>query len=82
MIDEVILVGGSSKIPLVQEKMKEIFGEKVKYSQEPMLDVTKGAAIVAQRIGSEDLTSEISVEEIKKNFHFDEISIPFLMMYM
>ena len=74
MIDEAILVGGSSKIPLVQQKMKELFGDKVRYSQEPMLDVTKGAAIVAQRIGSEDLTSEISVDEIKKNFHFDEIS--------
>ena len=74
MIDEVILVGGSSKIPLVRKRMKDIFADRVKVSAEPMLDITKGAAIVSQRLGAEDLTSEISTEEIRNKYNFDEIS--------
>lgn len=51
-IDEVLLVGGSSKIPLVSSKLKDIFGNKVKFSDDVDMCVCKGAALeAANQIG-------------------------------
>ncbi|MBR8832280.1 MAG: Chaperone protein DnaK [Chroococcopsis gigantea SAG 12.99] len=48
MIDIILLVGGSSQIPLVQEKVKAVFGaERVVVHPRPMYAVAEGAAIVA-----------------------------------
>ena len=48
MIDVVLLVGGSSQIPLVQRKVKEAFGtDKVVVHPRPMYAVAEGAAITA-----------------------------------
>ncbi|MGK7957800.1 MAG: Hsp70 family protein [Crocosphaera sp.] len=48
LIDMVLLVGGSSQIPLVQSKIKEVFGtDKVVVHPRPMYAVAGGAAIVA-----------------------------------
>lgn len=44
-IDEVILVGGSSRIPKVQEKVKEIFGQEPHKGVNPDEVVAVGAAI-------------------------------------
>jgi molecular chaperone DnaK len=51
MIDVVLLVGGSSQIPLVQQKVKEAFGsDKVVVHPRPMYAVAEGAAIIAARL--------------------------------
>ena len=51
MIDKVLLVGGSSCIPLVQEKVKEKYGaDKVMIHARPMLSVAEGAAILSHRL--------------------------------
>jgi molecular chaperone DnaK len=48
MVDMVLLVGGSSQIPLVQSKIKAAFGaNKVVLHPRPMYAVAEGAAIVA-----------------------------------
>jgi len=48
MIDVVLLVGGSSQIPLVQQKISEAFGaEKVIIHPRPMYAVAEGAAIIS-----------------------------------
>jgi molecular chaperone DnaK len=44
-IDEVILVGGSTRIPLVQTKVKELFGREPNRSVNPDEVVSMGAAI-------------------------------------
>jgi molecular chaperone DnaK len=44
-IDEVILVGGSTRIPLVQEKVEKLFGRKANHSVNPDEVVAVGAAI-------------------------------------
>jgi molecular chaperone DnaK len=50
LVDVVLLVGGSSQIPLVQEKMKQAFGaEKIVVHPHPMYAVAEGAAIVAAK---------------------------------
>jgi len=44
-INEVILVGGSTRIPKIQEKVKEIFGKELNQSVNPDEVVALGAAI-------------------------------------
>ncbi|MFT4624458.1 MAG: molecular chaperone DnaK [Myxococcota bacterium] len=44
-LDEVILVGGSTRIPLVQRKVKELFGKEPNRSVNPDEVVAMGAAI-------------------------------------
>lgn len=51
LIDKVVMVGGSSSIPLVVRRMKELFGEdKVLVHERPMLAIAEGAAILAPRL--------------------------------
>jgi len=58
-VDIVLLVGGSSKIPLVQRKVREAFGaDKVVVHPRPMYAVAEGAAIVAA--GLADKVSTVS----------------------
>jgi molecular chaperone DnaK len=46
-IDHVLLVGGSSNIPLVRERLETLFGHKVQVAHEPDAAIARGAAIVA-----------------------------------
>ena len=46
-IDHVVLVGGTTRIPLVKKKVEEIFGKKPKRDVDPMECVAIGAAIQA-----------------------------------
>lgn len=52
-IDEVILVGGSTRIPLVQAKVKEFFGKEPNRSVNPDEVVAMGAAVQAGILGGE-----------------------------
>ena len=46
-IDHVVLVGGTTRIPIVKKKVEEIFGKKPKRDVDPMECVAIGAAIQA-----------------------------------
>lgn len=46
-INEIILVGGTTRIPLIQQKLKEIFGKDPKKDINPEEVVAIGAAVVA-----------------------------------
>ncbi len=46
-IDHVLLVGGTSNIPLVRERLEALFGHKVQVANEPDAAIARGAAIVA-----------------------------------
>ncbi|MCK4882987.1 MAG: Hsp70 family protein [Candidatus Omnitrophica bacterium] len=53
-IDEVIMVGGSTMIPMVKRALIDIFGEKkVLTTLDQMNCVAQGAAILAQRLSNE-----------------------------
>jgi|TARA_B110000438_G_scaffold56246_2_gene56396 molecular chaperone DnaK len=52
-IKEVILVGGSTRIPAVQDKVKEIFGKEPNKSVNPDEVVARGAAIQAGILGGD-----------------------------
>lgn len=46
-IDHLLMVGGTSNIPLVREKLEALFGHKVQVTHEPDAAIARGAAIVA-----------------------------------
>jgi molecular chaperone DnaK len=52
-IDEVVLVGGSTRIPLVQQKVKELFGKEPHKGVNPDEVVAVGAAIQAGVLAGE-----------------------------
>ena len=52
-IDEIVLVGGSTRIPKVQELVKELFGKEPNKSVNPDEVVAVGAAIQAGVLGGE-----------------------------
>jgi molecular chaperone DnaK len=54
-IDEVILVGGSTRIPAVQEKVKAIFGKEPNRSVNPDEVVAMGAAIQGGVLAGDDV---------------------------
>ncbi|MCO4746927.1 MAG: molecular chaperone DnaK [Proteobacteria bacterium] len=60
-IDEVILVGGSTRIPLVEKKVQELFGKEVNRSVNPDEVVGLGAAIQGGVL-SGDVTSMLLLD--------------------
>ena len=52
-IDEVIMVGGMSRMPAVQEKVKQVFGKDPNYNVNPDEAVAMGAAIQAGVLSGE-----------------------------
>lgn len=52
-IDHVILVGGSTRMPMIRDIVKEIFGKEPERGVDPMECVAAGAAIQAGIIGGE-----------------------------
>lgn len=72
MIDVVLLVGGSSQIPLVQRKVKEAFGaDKVVVHPRPMYAVAEGAAITAagliEKVGT--VSRDYCIELVEDSRH-------------
>ncbi|HEX8699960.1 MAG TPA: Hsp70 family protein [Myxococcaceae bacterium] len=53
-IDEIILVGGQSRMPLVQQKIQEHFGKPPRKGVHPDECVALGAALLADSLGSLD----------------------------
>lgn len=47
LIDEVVMVGGSSNIPAIRRRMVEMFGSRVSVVDQPEAAISRGAAIVA-----------------------------------
>ncbi|MDO8463332.1 MAG: molecular chaperone DnaK [bacterium] len=53
-INRVILVGGPTRMPIVQQLVEEIVGKKIEHGVDPMECVAKGAAIQASILSGED----------------------------
>lgn len=62
-IDHVVLVGGTTRIPLVMKKVEEIFGKKPKRDVDPMECVAIGAAIQAG-VMSGDIDKDIVLLDV------------------
>jgi molecular chaperone DnaK (HSP70) len=53
-IDEILLVGGSTRTPLVSRRLEEVFGREPRFEVHPDLCVAMGAAIQAARIAGDE----------------------------
>lgn len=62
-IDHVVLVGGTTRIPLVQKTVEELFGQKPKREVDPMECVAIGAAIQAG-VMSGDIDKDIVLLDV------------------
>jgi molecular chaperone DnaK len=62
-IDHVVLVGGTTRIPLVMKKVAEVFGKKPKRDVDPMECVAIGAAIQAG-VMSGDIDKDIVLLDV------------------
>lgn len=56
-IDVVLLVGGTTRIPLIKKRLKELFGNKIKSFADPQETVALGASVQAG-IKSEEISAE------------------------
>ncbi len=56
-IDEVLLVGGSTNIPLIQNVLEQIFGRPPRREVDPDLCVASGAALQAAMLGGQQVES-------------------------
>ncbi len=54
-IDEILLVGGSTRTPLVQERLEKEFGMAPRFEVDPDLCVAAGAALQAAMISGEEV---------------------------
>jgi molecular chaperone DnaK len=71
-VDEVILVGGSTRIPLVQRKVKELFGKDTNRSVNPDEVVAMGAAIQGGVL-SGDVTSMLLLDVTPLSFGIETL---------
>lgn len=63
-IDEVVLVGGSCRMPLIQEKIKQLFGKEPSKNANLDTVVAEGAAIQASIIAGESVGGDILLLDV------------------
>ena len=67
-IDSILLVGGSTRVPLVEEEMRRVFGEKVVRKEiNPMLCVAQGAAIQTLMVDPAEFESKTDANVVQCN---------------
>jgi molecular chaperone DnaK len=63
-IDEIVLVGGSTRIPAIQKAVKDFFGKEPNHSVNPDEAVALGAAVQAGILGGEDGVGDIVLLDV------------------
>lgn len=67
-IDMVLMVGGSSQIPLIKKKMGDIFGARCVFPQHADWIIARGAARLANETGNYTLSKSVGVVLSDNNF--------------
>lgn len=74
-IDRILLVGGSTFVPLVREELQKEFSIKLDCSLNPMTVVAEGAALfAASQVIDEEVTEEVEQGEYLLDFEYNPIS--------
>ena len=66
-IDNVLLVGGSTRIPLVRERVEKFFEQEPKYNVDPDTVVARGAALQAAEYREEvpdEMTPDVTIHNV------------------
>jgi len=61
-LDDVLLVGGQSRMPLVRERVREFFGKEPSKAVHPDEAVALGAAVLAHSMDSDDMDALVLVD--------------------
>lgn len=76
-VDHVVLVGGSSKIPLVRQAVSEVLGKEPSVGADPMTAVAEGAAIAAAILAGElDANFFVATEHALGTISVDDRGVP------
>ncbi len=63
-LDRVLLVGGSTRVPLVRQRLKDVFGDKIQIDVDPMQCVALGAAAQTAFLPEDELQGSVSEQAI------------------
>lgn len=75
-IERVLLVGGSTYIPLVRRRLRELFQDRIELDVDPMQCVALGAAVMANMITESESESEILHEKVQHLENPDHSPLP------
>lgn len=64
-LDRVLLVGGSTRVPLIRHKLREVFGDKIQIDVDPMQCVGLGAAAQTAFLPEDELQGSIEAQEFR-----------------
>ena len=77
-IDRIILVGGSTRVPLVKEMLVEMFDKEPYADTDPDTAIARGAAIFASTLNVPEADSERDSEDMRGEFEVSNIVTHFL----
>lgn len=60
----IVLVGGSSRVPKVQEMLEELCGGKLNHRVNPDEAVAFGAAVLAANLAGQDIGTEVNLVDV------------------
>jgi molecular chaperone DnaK len=63
-LDRVLLVGGSTRVPIIRQKLKEIFGDKIEIDVDPMQCVSLGAAVQTAFLPEDELQGSVEEQDL------------------
>lgn len=77
-IDEIILVGGSTRVPIIKESVKKVFGKDPKELGNPDEAVALGAALYSAYKADENMLSTMQKKAVEKIDKIEDVSSVYL----
>ncbi len=63
-LDRVLLVGGMTRMPLVRERLRALFGDRIEIDVDPMQCVALGAAVMTAALTEEELAESAARQDV------------------
>jgi len=63
-LDRVLLVGGSTRIPVIRQRLKKLFGDKIQIDVDPMQCVALGAAVQTAFLADDELQGSVPEQSL------------------
>ncbi len=63
-LDRVLLVGGSTRIPIIRQRLKQLFGDKIQIDVDPMQCVALGAAVQTAFLADDELQGSVPEQSL------------------
>jgi len=63
-LDRVLLVGGSTRVPMIRQRLKQLFGDKIQIDVDPMQCVALGAAVQTAFLADDELQGSVPEQSL------------------